>query len=74
MVAVARCESNLNPNAVGDLDLGVSRGLYQISRRWHPEVSDAQAFDPDFAAEWAAQRFAAGYAREWTCSKIVGII
>lgn len=67
MVAVATCESNLNPTAVGDLHLGVSRGIFQISRRWHPEVSDAEAHDPDFASRWAAEMFAAGHARQWTC-------
>lgn len=67
MVAVAKCESNLNPQAVGDLSLGTSRGLFQIHRPSHPDITDAQAFDPDWSSEWAARQFAAGNARWWTC-------
>lgn len=31
-------------------DCSRDRGLWQISDRWHPEVSDGQAFDPAGAA------------------------
>lgn len=74
MLAVAWCESSLNPAAVGDLRLGVSRGVFQISRRWHPDITDAQAFDPDWSSEWAARQFAKGNARIWTCARNLGIL
>jgi len=69
MVKVAICESNLNPRAVGDQ--GHSRGISQIHSRYHPEVTDAQAFDPAFAAEFMAKNIAA-HPRWWSCWSIVG--
>lgn len=47
-------------------DNGVDRGIAQISRVWHPEVSDKCAFDTACALDWAAQRIKAGYGYEWT--------
>jgi hypothetical protein len=46
-----------------------SWGIAQIwlDPRGHPEVTRAEAQDPQFAVEWAATRFEQGYAREWTC-------
>lgn len=59
------CESGYNKSAAGDG--GKSRGVAQIHKRWHPNVSDKQAFDPYWSVTWAAKRFADGYAKEWTC-------
>jgi hypothetical protein len=44
--AVARAESGGRPGAEGDLDLGVSIGLWQINLRWHPEYSRRWLYDP----------------------------
>ena len=74
MVAVARCESGLDPRAVGDVHLGGSYGTWQIFSKAHPTITREQAFDPDWSSEWAAEQFAAGRQSMWTCSKIVGII
>jgi hypothetical protein len=60
-VYIAKNESHFNPNATGDLHLicartgsqVYARGLFQITRCYHPEVSDAQAYNPDFAIPWA---------------------
>lgn len=54
-------ESHYNPNEVGDLDIKCNnpgtpyhgkpvyaRGLMQITRCYYPEISDEQAFDPEF--------------------------
>jgi len=55
-VAQLDLESGLNPAAVGrNTDGSWDRGIAQINNRWHPEVTDAQAFDPAFAVPWAAQ-------------------
>jgi len=45
-VAVALAESRCNPDATGtNTDGSRDRGLWQINSRWHPEVSDACAYD-----------------------------
>jgi soluble lytic murein transglycosylase-like protein len=72
LLAVARCESNLDPLAVGDLALGTSRGLFQIHRPSHPTIPDSLAFDPAWSADWAAAQFAAGNAGWWSCWRILG--
>lgn len=59
------CESQLNPSAVGDK--GTSFGVAQIHLPDHPEISKAQALDPAFAIDWAAQEFAEGHANLWSC-------
>jgi len=37
---------------------GTGRGIAAIDKTWHPEITDEQAFDPDFSIEWAAKEFA----------------
>lgn len=60
---VVENESHYNPNDVGDLHIkcrsGVNRGqpvrargLVQITECYYPEVTDAQAFDPNFNLEF----------------------
>lgn len=46
-----------------------SWGLAQIwlDKRGHPEVSRAQAIDPEFAVDWAGKEFAAGKEHEFHC-------
>lgn len=49
-------ESQYNPNLTGDMDIKCpstgkpvrSRGLVQITECYYPDVTDAQAFDPNF--------------------------
>lgn len=43
-----------------------SRGILQINKFYHPEVSDEQAYNPSFALEWTASRLRQGYCKEWT--------
>lgn len=69
-VRVAKAESNLDPlakhkNPDGSLD----RGLYQINNKWHPEVSDSEAYDPTFAAQFFCKAFKAGNLSWWNASK-----
>lgn len=52
-VAVALAESGGRTDAVGvnsDSWRSKDRGLWQINSHWHPEVSNAQAFNPSSAA------------------------
>ena len=46
-------ESGFDPAAVGYVDPR-DRGLAQINSYWHPDVSDAEAFDPAYSIFWAA--------------------
>lgn len=57
------CESSWNPKADNQED----RGLVQINRLSHPEISDAEAFDPDFAIDYAAKSLSKGKGYMWTC-------
>lgn len=66
-VAVALAESGGNPNAVhvnADRYRSRDRGLWQINNHWHPEVSDAAAFNPTTAAA-AAYRISGG-GKDWS--------
>jgi soluble lytic murein transglycosylase-like protein len=68
MHTVINCESSYNPNAIGDG--GKSRGLSQIHKPSHPNVTDEQAFDPDFAIDFMAKHMSQGNSWMWTCYRI----
>lgn len=63
------CESELNPNAVGDH--GTSFGVAQIHLPAHPDITKAQALDPLFAINYAAEQFSEGREHLWSCFKTV---
>lgn len=69
LVRLATCESKLDPNALGDS--GQSRGLFQISRIYHPEVTDECAFDTECSTAWTMHRIENGYQHEWTCDRYI---
>ncbi len=52
-VAIAYAESSGNEQAIGDLDLGVSVGLWQINLAAHPEYSQDELLDPQTNANAA---------------------
>ncbi len=60
-------ESRHRPEATGDG--GESRGLWQINKAWHPEVSDACAYDVTCSTDWSLERIRAGYLDEWSTWK-----
>jgi hypothetical protein len=60
-------ESQHHPDATGDG--GESRGLWQINKAWHPEVSDACAYDVTCSTGWSLTRIRAGYVNEWSTWK-----
>lgn len=69
-VRVAKAESNLNPNAKNvNTDGSIDRGLFQINSKWHPDVTDAQAYDPEFSARFFAKAVKAGNLSWWNASK-----
>ena len=61
---IVKHESQFNPRARGDRE--ASRGLWQISKIYHPEVSDAAAFSVAASTEWSLARIRAGKANEWS--------
>lgn len=65
LVATLRCESDFDSGAVGDH--GSSFGVAQIHLPAHPEITEAEALDPLWSINWAAEQFAAGHADLWTC-------
>jgi len=69
-VRVAKCESGLDIKAVHTNTTGTrDRGLFQINDYYHPEVTDAQAFDPVFSTEFFCKAVKAGHLSWWDSSK-----
>jgi hypothetical protein len=75
---LAMGESSLDPLKEGDMGvlcpIGVNKdkpirakGLVQITDCYQPEITDEQAFNPDWALNWAADKIAKGEAwKTWT--------
>lgn len=61
---IVKHESSFNPRARGDGD--ASRGLWQISRVYHPEVSDSEAYSVSSSTKWSLGRIQAGKVEEWS--------
>ena len=61
---IVKHESQFNPRAKGDGE--ASRGLWQISKIYHPEVSDEMAFNVASSTEWSLGRIRSGKAYEWS--------
>jgi hypothetical protein len=69
-LTVAKCESQLNPLAVGKNTNGsLDRGLFQINSRWHPEVTELQAFNPEFATKFFCDAWKNGNLDWWNASR-----
>lgn len=57
-------ESQWDPTKPGDD--GNSRGLWQISKIWHPEVSDSEANNPVSSTLWSLAWIKSGHAEQWS--------
>lgn len=69
-VAVAKAESGLRADAVNVNSTGSKdRGLYQWNDRFHPEITDAMAFDPETATDLFLKAFKEGHLSWWKASK-----
>jgi len=67
---VATCESGLNLNArCKNSPTSIDRGLFQINNYWHPEVTDEQADNPEFATRWFCKAVNEGHLSWWNASK-----
>lgn len=69
LLRLANCESKFNQYALGDN--GKSRGLWQIHKGYHPEVSDAMAYDIEASTLWTMNKINNGYQHLWTCDRII---
>lgn len=65
MIEVIDCESDFNPEAVGDN--GTSFGLAQIHRPAHPQYSLENIKDPKWAIDFMNEQWEAGRERMWSC-------
>jgi len=63
-------ESGWDPTA----DNGYDRGLTQINRAAHPDISDAQAFDSEFALTFAAKAISNGTESQWTVCNCYSLV
>ncbi len=61
---IVKHESSFNPRAKGDGE--ASRGLWQISKIYHPEVSDVTAYNVASSTRWSLERIREGKANEWS--------
>jgi len=69
-VRVATCESNLDDQAINTNEKGSQdRGLFQINDKYHPEVSDADAFNPITATTFFCKAFKEGHLSWWNATK-----
>lgn len=70
-IRVARCENaKFDPYAINtNMDGSRDRGIFQINDKWHPHVTDEQAFDPWFSARFFAKAVKDGNIHWWKASK-----
>jgi len=67
---VAKCESNFDTKAINiNSDGSRDRGLFQINDKFHPEVSDEQAFDPIFSTRFFCKAFKNGHLDWWNATR-----
>jgi hypothetical protein len=63
-------ESKLDPLA----DNGKDRGLCQINRISWPEITDEQAFDPEWCLNWTSEKLSKGQDYFWTVCSCVSLV
>lgn len=78
MSTIINRESMFDPKKTGDMHIICprtgrpvrARGLAQITECYHPEISDAEAYDAHFSLIFLAESLAAGKCWQWTtCPK-----
>ena len=68
LLNVINCESRwvaTSTSPTGDF------GVVQINKRFHPEVTMEQAFDPAWSIEWMIKHWANGRYSMWVCYTIL---
>ena len=67
MFKIISCESSFNPNNHTQSSRENSWGLVQINLKAHPEITQEEAVNPDFALNYLAKNLAKGNGGMWTC-------
>ena len=74
-LAVAECENLRWPGDFFDpkrtlinSPRSIDRGVFMINNFYHPQVTDDQAFDPEFATKWFCQMVKGGNLNAWSAS------
>ena len=68
VIQVIDCESDFNPEAVGDN--GTSFGLAQIHRPAHPQYSLENIKDPKWAIDFMIKEFKLKHENMWSCYRM----
>jgi hypothetical protein len=67
---VAWAESQLDPYAINvNRNYSLDRGLFQWNSKWHPEVSNRQAFDVEEATRLFCRAVKQGHLNWWDASR-----
>ena len=73
-LAIVECESKFDPNALNckTANDGCDRGLWQFNSKWHPEVSDAEAFNWELSTNHAYRISNGGVDfSQWVCEDLI---
>ena len=75
IIRLATCESRLSDDCrtysdkcINPKNNSFDRGYLQISRKYHPEVTDAEAFNPEYAVKWTINMVKSGQINQWACA------
>jgi hypothetical protein len=81
LIKIAKCESSLKPECgmlnhpacINAHNNSFDRGYFQISRRWHPEVSDEDAFDLEKSTLHAIRIYkkSGNNWGQWACNNLI---
>ena len=71
---IVMCESTGRPDAVGDVEMGGSYGLFQINMVWHQLISGRDLFDPIENAQVAYEiwKLSDHSFSQWSCHPTQG--
>jgi len=69
-VRVAKCESSLKPKALNiNKDGSKDRGIFQINDKYHPEITDEEAYNPAVATTFFCNAVKAGNLSWWSATQ-----
>lgn len=69
MGKIIECESMWKTDVINSNKWEYSVGIAQINLKAHPQITEEQAKDPEFAIKFLASKLAQGRGKMWTCYK-----